>query len=129
MTSPRRRWIVPSILACSLGLLVLSPLRWPCPVATLLGVPCPTCGMTRATRLVLRGDLAGATAMHPLVWLVVPLVAAAVGVEIVGYLRTGEWGAAGNLRGATWVALVTAVLLFAVWVARFLGALGGPAPV
>lgn len=129
MTSPTGRWIVPAILLCAIGLVVLSPLRWPCPMATLAHVPCPTCGMTRATRLALHGDFAGATLMHPLVWLVVPLLAAALAVEVVGYVRTGEWGAAGNVRGATLAMIATSVLLFVVWIARFFGALGGPVPV
>jgi hypothetical protein len=37
---------------------------WPCPLRALTGVPCPTCFLTRATELALRGDLGGALAHH-----------------------------------------------------------------
>jgi len=31
-----------------------------------LGIPCPSCGITRACKLFLKGDLVGAFHMHPL---------------------------------------------------------------
>lgn len=42
----------------------------PCQVKALFGVPCPTCGMTRAIRLALGGNFGAAFRMHPLFWLV-----------------------------------------------------------
>ena len=38
-----------------------------CPLKRLLGVPCPTCGTTRAFVELLRGDVFGAFARQPLV--------------------------------------------------------------
>jgi hypothetical protein len=97
-----------------------------CPIKLVAGVPCPTCGITRACRLVLRGDFGGATRMHPLVWLAVPVVALLLGVELVGYARTHTWGASRRLRGADALMVTTAALLFALWIARFAGYFGGP---
>ncbi|MEO1003151.1 MAG: DUF2752 domain-containing protein [Cyanobacteria bacterium J06638_7] len=37
---------------------------WPCPLRALTGIPCPTCFLTRATSLALRGDLAGSLQWH-----------------------------------------------------------------
>ena len=37
-----------------------------CPMKRLLGMPCPTCGTTRAFALLLLGDVCGAFAMQPL---------------------------------------------------------------
>ncbi len=37
---------------------------WPCPLRTLTGIPCPTCFLTRATSLALRGDLGGSLHWH-----------------------------------------------------------------
>ncbi|MGL6133267.1 MAG: DUF2752 domain-containing protein [Prochlorococcaceae cyanobacterium] len=37
---------------------------WPCPLRALTGIPCPTCFLTRATELALRGDLGGSLAQH-----------------------------------------------------------------
>ena len=99
---------------------------WRCPVLLAFGVPCPTCGVTRATRLALHGDFAGATHLHPLVWLAVPVAAAFLGVELVGYARTGAFGASRRVRGSSVVMVGTAALLFALWIARFFGAFGGP---
>ena len=38
-----------------------------CPMKRLLGVPCPTCGTTRAFAALFRGDVSGAFAQQPLV--------------------------------------------------------------
>lgn len=59
--------------AASLGTLALAPL-WPmltsllrpCAFRALTGLPCPTCGTTRAALAVLRGDLGAAFAVSPL---------------------------------------------------------------
>jgi hypothetical protein len=85
--------------------------------------------MTRAFDLVLHGHFAEATAMHPLVWIVAPFVALWLAIEILGYVRTGTWGASGDVRGFTPALVTLAALLFVVWLARFFGALGGPVPV
>lgn len=111
------------------AVVAFSPLGWRCPIAATLHVPCPTCGMTRALDLAFRGHLHAATAMHPLVWIVVPAVALLLGIEVAGYLRTGTWGASSRVRGATATLVVVAVLVFSVWMARFFGAFGGPVPV
>jgi len=123
----RARWLVPSAILATLALFVVGPLEWRCPLRALAGIPCPTCGMTRATSLVLRGDFAGATALHPLVWLVVPVIAAFVLVEAAGYARTRTWATYRRVPGMRAVMLATAAALFVVWVARFFGAFGGPA--
>jgi hypothetical protein len=44
-----------------------------CPMASTLGVPCPGCGLTRATLALLRGEFSAAFRFHPLVWLLTPL--------------------------------------------------------
>src|ERR1043166_6282464 len=37
---------------------------WPCPFFHALGIPCPGCGMTRATLFLVRGEWKEALAMH-----------------------------------------------------------------
>ena len=39
-----------------------------CPINLLFGVPCPSCGLTRAVLLIFRGDFAAALQMHALVY-------------------------------------------------------------
>jgi hypothetical protein len=37
---------------------------WACPLRALSGIPCPTCFLTRASELALRGDLQGSLQAH-----------------------------------------------------------------
>jgi hypothetical protein len=125
-----------AILSGALGLLALAiasdfPL---CPLAGTFGVPCPGCGLTRATLALLRGDLASALHFHPLVWLLTPLFVGFVGVSLLELVRGPSrsprrarvrW----NTRTVTVLATCLLVLSFGVWLARFAGYFGGPVPV
>ena len=92
----------------------------------LLHEPCPTCGLTSATRAMLHGHFLRATHINPLALVVIPLVAALVLVEVGGYTVTGRFGVATGRPAVRVVGLALCVALFVVWVARFLGAFGGP---
>jgi hypothetical protein len=51
---------------------------WPCPVFHTLGIPCPGCGMTRATLFLIRGEWKQALVMHayaPIVLVALALIA------------------------------------------------------
>ena len=102
-----------------------------CPFALATGHPCPGCGRTRAGLALLSGDPARALAFHPLSPLVVPLVALLVGANAAAYVLRGRWAVVEGLRGkrVTIAALALGALLLGVWIARFLGAFGGPVPV
>ena len=121
----RASWLLPTAAAAGALLLVVG---WPCPIRALVGHPCPACGLTRALRLALTGDFGGATRIHPLVWIVVPFVCAWLAIEVVGYVRNGAWGASARVPHGTKALVAFATLMFAVWIARFAGALGGPVP-
>jgi hypothetical protein len=100
-----------------------------CPMRLLLHVPCPSCGLTRAFRAVLHGELGEATHLHPLWWAVGAYVGVVVSLEVVSYVRTGALGARALSPLVQRAGLTLLVALLIVWVARFAGALGGPAPV
>jgi hypothetical protein len=102
-----------------------------CPFALLTRHPCPGCGLTRGTLALVRGHVGEALRFHQLVPVVTPLVALALGWNAISYVRHGRWAAAEGLRGR-WITRAAALLgaaMLAVWVARFLGAFGGPVAV
>ena len=127
---PRRALLVFGLAgAGALAVLLDAPL---CPSAALLGIPCPGCGLTRATLALLRGDLHAAFHFHPLVFVLSPLFIGLLASALVDYVRgpiqrapRRSWNTPWLGRGL-WLLLA---LMLGVWVARFFGALGGPAPV
>lgn len=106
-----------------------------CPLAGTFGIPCPGCGLTRATLALLRGDVHGALHLHPLVWLLTPLFVAFMGAALLEFLRGPEarppilarsrWRA----RTITSLGVVLLSLSTGIWLARFAGYFGGPVPV
>jgi hypothetical protein len=115
-----------ALLAALGGAVLFSPVKL-CLMAVALHVPCPGCGMTRATVALLRGDFARALAIHPLAPAIVPIAMGLFVVQAVAYVRTGR--AFGNWRVPRALEVVGAglvILLFGVWVARFAGCFGGP---
>ena len=102
-----------------------------CPFAIVTGHPCPGCGLTRATVALLQGHVGEALHLHPLSVVVSPLFVAMFAYNALVYVREGRWAAAEGVQGR-WVtagALALTALLVGVWIARFLGAFGGPVAV
>ena len=103
-----------------------------CPTATLFGVPCPGCGLTRATLALLHGDVRRAFAFHPLVFVLAPLYFGALGAAAVSFVRGPSaarrrtWFTRRGVTVALWILLA---IVLGVWIARFFGAFGGPVPV
>ena len=106
---------------------------WRCPVAELLGVPCPGCGLTRAALALAVGDLAGAVRIHPLSLVLIAFGAWLGWRELA--LDAGRRGPLGRPRRSGSEPLVAALagglvaLTVIVWIARFFGAFGGPVSV
>jgi hypothetical protein len=100
-----------------------------CPLRVLLHVPCPSCGLTRAARLALGGDFVAASRLHPLWFLVLPFVAGVLGLECAFHMRHGLWGRVLEHRGVQLAAYGMLLSLIGVWLARELGAFGGPVPI
>jgi hypothetical protein len=122
-----QRSVVPLLLA-TLGLLLVWVPGIPsfCPMRLALHVPCPSCGLTRSARLALAGDWGGATRMHPLWLVVLPYVGLVGAAECVGYLGDGRWGRWAGRPAVKRLGCAIAMALVAVWIAREMGALGGP---
>lgn len=105
-----------------------------CPMASTFGIPCPGCGLTRATLALARGQLHEALHLHPLVWLLTPLFVGAMTGVALDLVRDAErppqrplwrWSS----RATTVAGCVVFVLTLSVWLARFAGYFGGPVPV
>ena len=47
---------------------------WNCPVKYLTGVPCPGCGLSRALAALLRLDFRAALRLHPMIFVLPPVV-------------------------------------------------------
>ncbi len=103
-----------------------------CPAATLLGVPCPGCGLTRATLAALRGDFHMAFRLHPLFVVLAPAFAGAVIVAALATVR-GPSAVAFVNRVPSWLVTALGVVLtlasLGLWLARFFGFFGGPVSV
>lgn len=110
----------------SLGALVVLLVWGPplCPLQNMWGIPCPGCGLTRATVALAQGDVARALHLHPLVWLMLPIVVAYVGEDVWRYLTGKRLVLLSRVPNPVWYAVAAALL--GVWIARFLGAFGGP---
>jgi hypothetical protein len=92
---------------------------WPCPFLHATGIPCPGCGLTRATLLLLSGDLRGSLAFH-----------AFAPIATVGLLLVGSAGVLPerprqrwieiltNLEHKTGIVLILLVGLILYWVGR-----------
>lgn len=103
-----------------------------CPSKNFFGIPCPGCGLTRATEAMVMGDFATMLLMHPLAPIITPLAIYTVGRTLLvsaGLIsgRSKDWLVA-YLPKAIWPILAVAVL--GLWIARVAGYLGGhPDPI
>jgi|GEM_PF-385641 len=130
-----RRSLIVATLAALFALIV--GLRLPfCPLASVFGVPCPGCGLTRATLALVHGEFRHAHELHPLVLVLAPLFVWAMTSAALGYVR-GARRPAGprparlwlGSRSVTAIGCVLLLVTLGVWGARFLGYFGGPVPV
>jgi hypothetical protein len=109
-----------------LGGFVFAPVPL-CPTRNWLHVPCPGCGATRAILLAAKGDFAASFHLHPLALPAAVLMLPTLYVFARGVAHDEVSPQLPKPLRAAWKVFVAA--LISVWIARFFGAFGGPAPI
>lgn len=99
---------------------------WPCAFQETLGLPCPGCGLSRASVALLHGQWREALLIHPFVVLVPAfLVAAAAGALLPAPLRRRSAVALGRLESRVPLGLIAAIAFITYGLLR-LAVLAGP---
>jgi hypothetical protein len=94
---------------------------WPCPVKAAFGIPCPGCGLTRASVALLRGEFATAFGLHAFAPVLLLGVAAfAVAGLLPAARREAFAGAVGRFERRTRAAYVVLAALLLYWSVRLL---------
>jgi len=94
---------------------------WPCPIFHTLGIPCPGCGMTRATLFLVHGEWRQALTMHAFAPIVV-LALSLITVCTIAPRTRAEWIADRTEVVERYTGLTTLLLsgLILYWLARLL---------
>jgi hypothetical protein len=94
---------------------------WPCPLKMALGIPCPGCGLTRASVALLRGEFATAFRTHAFA---PALLLGVLAFAVAGFLPAARRDAFASLVGRverrTRVAYVVLAALLVYWSVRLL---------
>jgi len=106
-----------------LAVFVLLLLTWylldlPCVLRTITGIPCPTCGLTRAWLCTFRLDFSGAFLQYPMFW--------SIPVLILFLIFDGRL--LPNQKCNNWVLGLSVAGIFLIWLARLFGFLGALSP-
>ncbi|NUP10928.1 MAG: DUF2752 domain-containing protein [Polyangiaceae bacterium] len=101
-----------------------------CPFAAATGVPCPGCGLTRASVAALSGHLGTALALQPFAFVVTPLFGTFAATVAFTYVKTGTATLPRRVeRKLTPALYIVFISMISFWIARFFGVWGGPVPV
>jgi hypothetical protein len=71
------------LIAVNVLLALLHIPGWPCPIKTVLGIPCPGCGLSSAIALLLKGDFPAAFSTHAFAPVVLLLIFAILLVNVL----------------------------------------------
>jgi hypothetical protein len=97
-----------------------------CPMRVGIGIPCPGCGLTRATVAMARLDFHGMLHFHPLAPILTPLVVWSFAKPVLlalGWIKQAWVDRIPRPPQFIWVAL--GVAMIGLWMARLFGLLGG----
>jgi len=108
--------------ALQLGLSLLGLPGWACPIKTVLGIPCPGCGLTRAIGELLSGDWRHALSTHAFA----PIFLLAGAILLVVTLlpkaqRTAAISAISAFEKRTGISTLVLISLLVYWCIRLSG--------
>jgi len=89
-----------------------------CGFRMLTGLPCPTCGLTRALCRAIQGDLAGSLAMHPAGVIVLAGVLAWMSWSLLEVWRGQPLWESGQRSAIRFAAVLASVVTIAFWISE-----------
>ena len=109
---------LPPLVMAALALLIID-LVWGkiCPVRTMIGIPCPGCGLTRAFKLAMTGNFYQATVINPLWIAIIVLVILYLSIR---YLITDEKKSKKLLYGLKVCAIIIGLLCIVYYIYRMI---------
>ena len=111
--------LLAGLAALQLGLTAFGLPGWPCPLLQGLGIPCPGCGLTRASLELLRGQWRASLSHHAFAPLLLVAVTMIGGANLLpGSLRLALIDGVERLEQRTGLTALLLVGLVLYWIAR-----------
>ena len=121
MSKRQDAWILSGAVALQVGLAAAGLPGWPCPFKTLLGIPCPGCGLSTATGFLLHGKWDEAIMTHAFAPVFFAGLLVVVGISILPVpLRVTAIQKIAALERRTGLTVVIFIALILYWGFRLL---------
>ena len=121
LANPPTRLAIIGGVALHSGLVMAGLPSWQCPILYGLGVPCPGCGLSRATAALLQGDWETSLTYHafaPLFLIAFGLIVVATLLPSVPQTRFIQW--VERVESYTGVTPILLILFVFYWLARLI---------
>lgn len=113
--------VVTAVAAAQVAAVAAGVGGWPCPLKSATGIPCPGCGLTRASVALLRGEFATAFGAHAFAPVLLGGLAAFAVAALLPAARRDQFAAlVGRVERRTKAAYVVAAALLLYWSVRLL---------
>lgn len=114
-------WAVCAAASAQVALVLAGLPGWLCPLKAAAGVPCPGCGLTRATAALFRGDLSASLRAHAYAPVIVlALLFTGLTLLLPKDARLALTGAVESFERRTGLTAIALVGLLVYWLARLL---------